>query len=530
MTVSLKLNRTMRPATRGLDGRDGSDRPAGYDQRGELTLDAYATGVDRLDGHNTVPLEASLLDRAERLDLSTSSRWPALRMIFLGTDTAALTLAGLMGGLMAGLDGGGAAGFAALLVTLWMAAGWLVGIYAGDDLRAWATGVPTTPRMLITALAVSWPAFGILSRFTSIDATTATLTTIVVGGLLSAAGRALARGYVHRKPSLRHQALIVGSGVIATTLVGKLRSQAQFGLDPVGFIDDDPHLSAEARVPHLGRLDDLSTVLQRHSIDRVIFAFSRAGHDELIRSIRASRDAHVAVDIVPRLFELLDGVPGLVNIGGLPLISLSVPRLDWSSRAAKRALDAVTSLGVLALLSPVLLAIALIIRLESPGPVFFHQRRVGRDGKRFEVLKFRSMFADAEHRKAELTALNDLDDGVMFKMHVDPRVTRSGRILRRYSLDELPQLINVLRGEMSLVGPRPLIEPEADALGEDWHARRLDLRPGLTGPWQVSGRSDTTVEEMVRFDYSYVAGWSLARDLELLLATVPAVLSGRGAY
>ena len=335
---------------------------------------------------------------------------------------------------------------------------------------------------------------------------------------------------MHRRPALRQSVLIVGSGVIAGQLVSKLRSQTQFGLDPVGFLDDDPHLLGHESIPHLGGLDDLRDVLERHAIDRVIFAFSRAGHDELLRSIRASRDANVAVDIVPRLFEFLDGVQGLLNVGGLPLLSMSVPRLSRRSQGAKRVLDAAVAFGILFVLSPVLLTLALLIKLESPGPVLFRQRRVGRDGARFEVLKFRSMYQDAEQRKAEFAALNDVDDGVMFKIREDPRVTRIGQVMRKYSIDELPQLLNVLRGEMSLVGPRPLIEPEAEALSEDWHARRLDLRPGLTGPWQISGRSDTTVEEMVRFDYTYVAGWSLARDVEILFATVPAVLSGRGAY
>jgi len=174
--------------------------------------------------------------------------------------------------------------------------------------------------------------------------------------------------------------------------------------------------------------------------------------------------------------------------------------------------------------------IAAAIKLESRGPVFFRQVRAGRGGNVFRVFKFRSMYADAEQRKVELHAVNDVSDGVMFKMHRDPRVTRTGRVLRRLSLDEVPQLFNVLRGEMSLVGPRPLILPESQALEEDWHERRLDLRPGLTGPWQVSGRSDIPFQEMVRFDYQYVAGWSLARDIEILLATIPAVLSGRGAY
>jgi lipopolysaccharide/colanic/teichoic acid biosynthesis glycosyltransferase len=140
------------------------------------------------------------------------------------------------------------------------------------------------------------------------------------------------------------------------------------------------------------------------------------------------------------------------------------------------------------------------------------------------------MVGDAEERKGELKPNNDLHDGVMFKIRADPRVTRVGRLLRRLSLDELPQFVNVVRGEMSLVGPRPLILPESEALGEDWHARRFDLRPGLTGPWQIAGRSDLTVHEMVRLDYQYVTGWSLGRDLAILAATLPAVVVGRGAY
>jgi lipopolysaccharide/colanic/teichoic acid biosynthesis glycosyltransferase len=198
--------------------------------------------------------------------------------------------------------------------------------------------------------------------------------------------------------------------------------------------------------------------------------------------------------------------------------------------AVKRALDIVVTAIFLVTVLPMIVVIAIAIKLETPGPVLFRQERMGRGGRIFDVLKFRSMYMDAEERKRELLELNDLDDGVMFKIHEDPRITRVGRFLRRYSLDELPQFFNVLRGEMSLVGPRPLILDESDVLLEDWHGRRLDLRPGMTGPWQVLGRSDLTVGDMVRFDYAYVSGWSLARDFEILLATVPAVLSGRGAY
>jgi lipopolysaccharide/colanic/teichoic acid biosynthesis glycosyltransferase len=177
-----------------------------------------------------------------------------------------------------------------------------------------------------------------------------------------------------------------------------------------------------------------------------------------------------------------------------------------------------------------MVAIALAIKIESRGPVFFRQPRAGRGNSSFRLIKFRSMYIDAEERKKEMEALNEATDGVMFKIRRDPRVTRVGRFIRRSSLDELPQLFNVLRGEMSLVGPRPLIFPETAALEEHWHLRRLELRPGLTGPWQVYGRSQNPFQEMVRFDYQYVAGWSLARDVEILLATLPAVMSGRGAY
>ena len=483
-----------------------------------------------LTGERGTRSASDVLGPASPADLVTRSRWPVLRRYMALGDSLAVLLGAVISAAIAGLEPSEAGICAGVLIAVWAIAGWLFGIYAGDDLRAWATGVPVTQRLVITALTVIWPYYALLTVLGETSADLAAFSALVVSTPLVIAGRTMARGVVHRNQDLRQSVLIVGSGVIASQLVTKLRSQTQYGLDPVGFVDDDPHLLGQESIPHLGRLADLPTVLRRHSIDRVIFAFSRAGHDELLRSIRASRDAKVAVDIVPRLFEFLDGVQGLVNVGGLPLLSMTVPRLSRRSQGAKRALDAVTAAGVLLVLSPVLLTIALLIKLESPGPVLFKQRRVGRNGERFEVFKFRSMYQDAEERKAEFASLNNVGDGVMFKIHQDPRVTGLGQILRRYSIDELPQLLNVLRGEMSLVGPRPLIEREADALAEDWHARRLDLRPGLTGPWQVSGRSDTTVEEMVRFDYTYVAGWSLARDVEILCATVPAVLSGRGAY
>ncbi len=340
----------------------------------------------------------------------------------------------------------------------------------------------------------------------------------------------MVRASLHRDPSLRQRTLILGSGLVAGQVVEKIRNNPQFGLIPVGIVDDDVHDVGTPDLPWLGRFSDLAAIIEAQNIDRVIIAFSRVDHEDLLEAIRASRDAGVAVDVVPRLFEFLDGVRALDQIGGLPLLSIGVPVLASSSMAAKRVLDVVGSASLILLFSPLMIATAIAIKLESRGPVFFRQPRAGRGNKSFKLIKFRSMYIDAEQRKKELDEMNEAEDGVMFKIREDPRVTRVGRIIRRFSIDELPQLFNVLKGEMSLVGPRPLIFPETAALEKHWHLRRLELRPGITGPWQIYGRSQSPFQEMVRFDYQYVAGWSLARDIEILLATLPAVMSGRGAY
>jgi exopolysaccharide biosynthesis polyprenyl glycosylphosphotransferase len=263
-------------------------------------------------------------------------------------------------------------------------------------------------------------------------------------------------------------------------------------------------------------------MLEMARVDRVMIAFSRASHHQLLDCIRVCRDADVAVDIVPRLFEFLEGAQTVNQLGGMPLMSIDPPSFSRFSAGIKRAFDIVgAGCGLLAL-SPLLIAIAVAIKLDSRGPVLFSQARSGWRGRPFRLLKFRSM------RQGSSVLVRE--DGAIVKSRDDVRVTRVGRLIRRFSLDEAPQLINVLKGDMSLVGPRPLVMAEYNTLNGDWHARRSDLRPGLTGPWQVAGRSNISFQEMVQFDYQYVAGWSLARDLEIVLATVPAVLSGRGAY
>ena len=459
-----------------------------------------------------------------------AERWRVLRHLLAWADVGAAAVAGVMALPFAGLSFELSLAFLLLVTGGWLVIAFVSNLYGAEDLRSWASGVQEVPRTMLAALILSWPLYGAGALLGAENAVLSAAVAAIGTALLSPIARAAARTYVHQKEPLQQRCLIVGSGIVAGQLVDRLQTQRQFGLVPFGFVDDEVHDQGSPDLPLLGGLDDLEDILRVHQVDRVVIAFSRASHQQLLRAIRACRDRRVAVDVVPRLFEFLDGARALDQVGGLPLLSIGAPRLTRSSRLAKRALDGLISGGALLFLSPMFLAIAIAIKLESRGPVFFRQVRAGREGTPFEVYKFRSMYQDAEARKQELEAVNDIGDGVMFKIHQDPRITRTGQFLRRYSLDELPQLINVLRGEMSLVGPRPLILPETAALAEMWHQRRLDLRPGLTGPWQVSGRSDIPFQDMVRFDYQYVAGWSLVRDLEILLATVPAVLSGRGAY
>jgi exopolysaccharide biosynthesis polyprenyl glycosylphosphotransferase len=412
------------------------------------------------------------------------------------------------------------------VVMLAIAIGWPVvaaacGLYTVSPLRTWATGVGEAPRLAVTSLLISWPVFGLL---TTLSATRPVLGALGASALTAgsaALGRAVARAAVHRTTSLRQRTVIVGSGTVATELVARLHKYPELGLDPVGFVDDYAHEPGELGLPRLGGLNALQTLIDQGRVDRVMIAFSRSRHEDLLRCVRVCRDAGVTVDIVPRLFEFLDGARHLEQIGDLPLVSIQVPEFTQLARASKRALDIVVASVLLVALLPVMAAIALAIKLDSRGPVLFVQPRTGRGGRLFRLLKFRSMCVGAPVLVRE--------DGAIAKGPRDDRVTRVGRVLRRFSLDEAPQLFNVLRGDMSMVGPRPLMIAEAQALKHDWQWRRGDLRPGLTGPWQVSGRSHIPFQEMIKLDYQYVAGWSLARDVEILLATFPAVLTGRGA-
>jgi exopolysaccharide biosynthesis polyprenyl glycosylphosphotransferase len=309
-----------------------------------------------------------------------------------------------------------------------------------------------------------------------------------------------------------------------------MHQHPEYGVNVVGFVDDEPR----ARVEELGDLavlgdpSELPGICRELCIDRVIVAFSRSSDARTLELIRSLNQVNVQVDIVPRLFEVLGPQMTVHGAEGVPLLGLPPTRLSRSSLMLKRGMDAVLSTLGLLLLSPLMLLAACAIKLDSSGPVFFRQVRMGRGGRTFRIWKLRTMTADADARKADVAHLNKHleDDPRMFKIDDDPRVTRVGAFLRRYSIDELPQLLNVLRGEMSLVGPRPIILDEHQHVA-GWAERRLDLKPGVTGLWQVLGRDDIPFDEMVELDYRYVTSWALSNDLKLIIQTIPALARRR---
>jgi exopolysaccharide biosynthesis polyprenyl glycosylphosphotransferase len=347
--------------------------------------------------------------------------------------------------------------------------------------------------------------------------------------------RAAARALCRHLPGYAQNAVVVGAGDVGQRVALKLMNHSEYGIRLVGFVDDHPtELDDELaqRLPVLlGGPERLRECIQEHGIERVIFAFSNDSHEAVISSIRRIRDLDVQIDIVPRFFEVFGGGVEVHTLEGIPLVGLRPTRLSRSSRLLKRAFDVCAATLGLVLLAPTFAVIALCIKVGSRGPVFFRQVRRGSNGTTFRIYKFRTMIAEAEEQRAEVVHLNmhrDRDPR-MTKIPDDPRVTRVGRFLRRTSIDELPQLINVIKGEMSLVGPRPLILEE-DAHVHEWARKRLDLKPGITGLWQVLGRSDIPFDEMTKLDYIYVTNWSLREDIRLILLTVPSLLRPRRAF
>ena len=356
----------------------------------------------------------------------------------------------------------------------------------------------------------------------------ALLSLALAGFALVVALRMLARRVVKRSLG-RERSLLVGDDASVALIARKLAAHPEYGTEPVGVLArSGVATAAVAGLPVLGGIDGerLAALAGVHGIARVVVADDALTEPELLGVLRRCRELGLKVSILPQLVDLIGPAAEIDEIEGVTLLAINPPVLGRTSRCCKRALDVLGASAGLLLAAPLLLAAAVAILLESGRPVLFRQRRVGRRGRCFQLLKLRTMSADAEERRGEL--LVHSRDPHWLDLADDPRVTRSGRLLRRSSLDELPQLWNVLKGEMSLVGPRPLIEDD-DAQLSGWARSRIDLAPGLTGLWQVLGRTSIPFEEMVELDYRYVTNWSLWTDVRLLLRTLPVVLARRGA-
>jgi exopolysaccharide biosynthesis polyprenyl glycosylphosphotransferase len=320
--------------------------------------------------------------------------------------------------------------------------------------------------------------------------------------------------------------LIAGTNDEARALARTLQRRPWMGYRVCGFVEVTPSgLHVMDGLPVFGTVDDIAEISTEHNVQSVIIAGSAAGGATL-QSIDSALSANISVRVSPGLANLGAARVILEPIDGMALFSLRRHRFSRRQRLLKRSLDITVTSVAMVIATPLMLGIALAIKLTSPGPVLFRQRRVGAQEREFTILKFRTMVVGAHDQR---DALDNEADGLLFKMRRDPRVTRVGRFLRKTSLDELPQLFNVLRGEMSLVGPRPAL-PEETARYAESQRGRLRVKPGVTGLWQVNGRHDLAFEDYVRYDLFYVENWSLTMDLYILAKTIPALLTARGSY
>jgi exopolysaccharide biosynthesis polyprenyl glycosylphosphotransferase len=477
-----------------------------------------------------------IVARRRRTSAIRGRGWLVRRMLLLA-DLVGLTAAFLLAELAFGPGGGtgntldraSEIALFALTLPLWIVVAKLYGLYEHDEERTDHSTVDDLAGVFHMLTVGSWMLVaGVwLTGIANPDFRKLVIFWAVAIALIGL-GRAAARAFCRRQIAYIQNAVIVGAGDVGQTIARKVLQHPEYGINLVGFVDAEPRERREdlEHLTLLGPPEHLPGMVRLFDIERVIVAFSNETHQETLTLMRALKDLGVQVDVVPRLFELVGPGASLHTIEGIPVLGLPSPRLSRSSRLLKRVLDLSLTIPGLILASPLLVLIAVAIKLDSRGPVFFRQVRMGAQST-FRMWKFRTMVVDADARKGDVAHLNQYlapgGDPRMFKIKNDPRVTRVGRLLRRFSIDELPQLWNVVRGEMSLVGPRPLILEEAAHVA-DWAERRLDLKPGITGLWQVLGRNGIPFEEMVKLDYLYVTSWSLGGDIALLLRTIPTVV------
>ena len=447
------------------------------------------------------------------------------RLLALGD---AVGIGGALAGALLAQSRGDAFGDLAwglLALPAWIVLFKVYGLYDRDAKRvspATVDDIPWLFHALVTGTVGLWLFYQALSadRFALREASTFFLAGFAGVLLLRAAARALARLSIPPE-----RVLFVGGGPMARLLMQKIRSHPEYELTPIGYVDTAQTRSDGLDVPYLGTPSDLESLCTTAAVDRVVIVAPALDEPVLTDLIRRTKNLEIRISILPQVVDVLGPAVEIDDVEGITVLGINPPALTRSSQFLKRTMDVVLASAVLIVFLPVMAAIAVVIKLTSPGPVFYAQERVGRGGRRFRIYKFRTMVRDADAKSEELRKLSAHPAWLM--LDHDPRITPFGRVLRHTSLDELPQLWNVLRGDMSLVGPRPM-PPDVDELIYGWGRRRLDLTPGVTGLWQVLGRTNIPFEEMVKLDYLYVTNWSLWQDIRLLIHTLPAVLGRRG--
>lgn len=488
---------------------------------------AHATIAHRTRAISPAKLRVAATVAADTVGIVVAS----LLAVWVAGALAGMPVIGRLVSPFSGDVRGGALAFVAF-TPVWLAALWAFGLYRAPGRSIGGANLLETPKSSTALTAASWILFIVLVVIEGGQAHIGTLIAFwLLAIVLVPVCRTISRRTVWSTTALRERVLIIGAGEVGHMLATKIRKHPEYRITLLGFLDNgEPRgdTALDTSVPMLGAFDDLRRIVAEQHVDRVIVAFSMASHDDYLRIVRACAASAVQVDIVPRLFEVVSSRALVDDIEGIPLLDVGNVELGRVNMVVKRAFDLLVGSIFFLCFLPILVVVAIAIKLDSKGPVFFRQQRMGRGGRCFMIYKFRSMNVGADALRSELAEQNEYS-GPMFKIKRDPRVTRVGRFIRRWSLDELPQIINVMEGNMSLVGPRPLWVEEARQV-RGWTQKRLDITPGITGLWQVLGRSDIPFDEMVKLDYMYVTGWSLSWDIKLLLQTVPAVLQKRGAY
>jgi exopolysaccharide biosynthesis polyprenyl glycosylphosphotransferase len=465
-----------------------------------------------------------------------------LRRVLVVADLLALGLALLAAEAVRGLSGRGAvmeeSFLLAVLLPLWVPLGISAGLYHVGGRSATAGAADELAPVGRVATAWSWSALIVIA---AIESGPLQLLPLLSLWALSIPAvlffRAVARRLCRSRPWYRQRTLVIGSDADARKLMDRIERNPDWALDVVGRIH--PPRTGSRLEPGNGNGDGLdravSMILELVTLRqaaRVMFAGSPEALDERTAICRRLSEIGVQVDFVPGDPEILRANASLHDLEGLPVLSLPATSPARWQGVVKRGVDLMVAVPMLIVTFPLLAYATIRIKLDSPGPVFFRQERAGRNETTFRVFKFRTMVVDAEERRAEVAALalhgQGVDSGI-FKAVGDPRVTTFGAWLRRWSIDELPQLWNVIRGEMSIIGPRPLPVAEDRRICEHYRVRR-SVRPGISGSWQVKGRSNIPYEDMIKLDYTYVVSWSLGEDMKLLARTVSAVLASRGAY